>query len=167
MLSWQERDSFREQYDAFYVGLLEEILRLIDEVELRHLSAYEAGAAAKIRFCQLMWERVPQCHTRVMAHKERVTTEKAELNRAASDYEERRQRAKCAETALVEKQAVDRQAEYRALCLKEELDRAEETRQSLEQDARERAKRDEQEREAERQAAEEADRLLNVIERKG
>ena len=94
-------------------------------------------------------------------------TEQAELNRAASEYEERRQRAKCAETARVEKEAVDRQVEYRALCLKEELARAEETRQSLEQDARERARRDQQDLDAEQQRAPEADKLLRVIEQKG
>ena len=107
-LPWAEREAFEEQYGTFFVELLLEVLGLIDEVEARRLSAYEAGAKAKAHFRELMFESQPACRAKVRAHQAKIAAEQCERNAEAARYEEKRQQAIRGETLRIEKAATDR-----------------------------------------------------------
>ncbi len=166
-LPWEERAALREQYPEFYVDLLLEVLGVVDAVELRHLSGTEATALAKSRFSALLWEHLPECRARVTAYQQRIATEQAELNKAAGEYEEKRVRARQAETIRIEREAEESQAEqYRSARESEERTR-EQWRENYDRMETERLKKNEEQRLSAEAAAKEAERLVSVIEKGG
>lgn len=166
-LPWQERDALKEQYPEPYVNLLLEVLGLVDEVEMRHLTAYEATMRLKGRFREVMAEYVPACEAKVAAYRAKVAAEQAQLHKAAAETEEKRQAAIAGEKLRIQKEAEDRNAAIYADAREAELRRQavwQKTRDDMEKLRRE---KNETENLTAEEAAKEGARLLTAIETKG
>jgi hypothetical protein len=166
-LRWEEIAALEEQYPADHVALLLEVAELVDQVELRHLTAYEATVRLKSRFSKLMARFVPESSQRVAAYEERVAEERRKQTeqRAASD--ERRVRAQRAETLRLEKEAADRNAQLYANAHEAALREQEQWKQKYDEMERLRREKNEKDRLTAEAGAREGARLLTEIETSG
>jgi hypothetical protein len=162
-LRWEEIAALQEQYPADHVALLLEVAELVDQVELRHLTAYEATVRLKSRFCKLMTRYVPESSQRVAEYRARIEAEQVARNKAAALYEEKRQAAVAGEKLRLEKEAADRNAQQYANAHEAEQRQRQQWTEKYDEMERLRREKNEKDRQTAEEAAKEGARLLNMI----
>lgn len=130
-------EEFVECYGELFAGIIDEVMALIDEVEVRRLTGTEAKTKVLQRARQLFYEHMPTCHEPRAAYDAReaeARRQEGEIRAKNYDEQERRRIAE----AIRQKNSEELAAQRRRDAAAEEQRKAEQFREEFAKSERER-----------------------------